>query len=64
MRRSPTRFGRKGWVIVVRIGRQYLTRGSVSEKGWVAYKKAPFEIVEETRGEANEPGVLGKMLGW
>lgn len=58
------RFGRKGWIIVVRINRKYLTRGSVSEQGWVAFTNAPFEIIEAERGAENKPGRIAKMLGY
>ncbi|MCA9648396.1 MAG: DUF4765 family protein [Myxococcales bacterium] len=57
-------FGNKGWVIVVKVRRMYLTRGSTVEAGWVAYKKAPFEIIEKTRGKNNKKkGLFGSLFG-
>ena len=58
-------FGSKGWVIVVKIRRKYLTRGSTSECGWVAYMNAPFEIIEKTRGKNNKKkkGMFGGLFG-
>ncbi|AKT38225.1 uncharacterized protein CMC5_023680 [Chondromyces crocatus] len=46
------RFGTGGYVITVKIQKKYLTKGSVSEGGWICRKHAPFTVVNETKGRA------------
>ncbi len=43
-------FGTGGYVITVRIKRKYLTKGSVSEAGWICRATAPFEVEDTKRG--------------
>lgn len=40
----------KKYVIVVRIKRRYLTKGSGSEGGWICRKEAPYEVLNTAEG--------------
>lgn len=44
-------FGRGRFIIAIKIDARYLTQGSVSEKGFVAYPGAPVELLAWTEGE-------------
>lgn len=49
------RFSREHYLIIVRVKVKYLTRGSVSESGWVMPKKTPVDpvgIIDRTYGKA------------
>lgn len=46
------RFGTGGYVVVVKIKRKYLVRGSVSECGWIARSSAPLEILASKPGRS------------
>lgn len=53
------RFSREHYLIIVRVKVKYLTRGSVSESGWVMPKKTPVEpagIIDRTYGNAENTG--------
>lgn len=53
------RFSRKHYLIIVRVKVKYLTRGSVSESGWVMPKKTPVDpvgIIDRTYGKAENTG--------
>lgn len=53
------RFSREHYLIIVRIKVKYLTRGSVSESGWVMPKKTPVDpvgIIDRTYGKAENTG--------
>lgn len=55
-----------GAVVCIKIKRKYLTAGSVSEQGWVAYHEAPVEkVVWEPRTSANgsATGLLNNKTG-
>ncbi|EJJ4384509.1 DUF4765 family protein, partial [Salmonella enterica] len=47
------------YLIIVRVKVKYLTRGSVSESGWVMPKKTPVDpvgIIDRTYGKAENTG--------
>ncbi|MCA9619089.1 MAG: DUF4765 family protein [Myxococcales bacterium] len=46
------RFGTGGYVIGIAIKRKYLTKGSVSEAGWICRDSAPFDIESEEKGRS------------
>lgn len=53
------RFSREHYLIIVRVKVKYLTRGSVSESGWVMPKKTPVDpvgIIDRTYGKAENTG--------
>ncbi|EAW0947376.1 DUF4765 family protein [Salmonella enterica] len=53
------RFSRQHYLIIVRVKVKYLTRGSVSESGWVMPKKTPVDpvgIIDRTYGKAENTG--------
>ncbi|EKT5020666.1 DUF4765 family protein [Salmonella enterica] len=53
------RFSREHYLIIVRAKVKYLTRGSVSESGWVMPKKTPVDpvgIIDRTYGKAENTG--------
>ncbi|EEB7630703.1 DUF4765 family protein [Salmonella enterica] len=53
------RFSREHYLIIVRVKVKYLTRGSVSESGWVMPKKTPVDpvgIIDRTYGKAENMG--------
>ncbi|ECG9010616.1 DUF4765 family protein [Salmonella enterica] len=53
------RFSREHYLIIVRVKVKYLTRGSVSESGWVMLKKTPVDpvgIIDRTYGKAENTG--------
>ncbi|EBD2946805.1 DUF4765 family protein [Salmonella enterica] len=53
------RFSREHNLIIVRVKVKYLTRGSVSESGWVMPKKTPVDpvgIIDRTYGKAENTG--------
>ncbi|PWD15884.1 DUF4765 domain-containing protein [Salmonella enterica subsp. enterica serovar Rubislaw] len=53
------RFSREHYLIIVRVKVKYLTRGSVSESGWVMPKKKPVDpvgIIDRTYGKAENTG--------
>ncbi|ECG3777830.1 DUF4765 family protein [Salmonella enterica subsp. enterica serovar Breukelen] len=53
------RFSREHYLIIVRVKVKYLTRGSVSESGWVMQKKTPVDpvgIIDRTYGKAENTG--------
>ncbi|EAX5599976.1 DUF4765 family protein [Salmonella enterica] len=53
------RFCREHYLIIVRAKVKYLTRGSVSESGWVMPKKTPVDpvgIIDRTYGKAENTG--------
>ncbi|EKA1442540.1 DUF4765 family protein, partial [Salmonella enterica] len=50
---------REHYLIIVRAKVKYLTRGSVSESGWVMPKKTPVDpvgIIDRTYGKAENTG--------
>ncbi|HGE9495896.1 TPA: DUF4765 family protein, partial [Salmonella enterica subsp. enterica serovar Paratyphi A] len=53
------RFSREHYLIIVRVKVKYLTRGSVSESGWVMPKNTPVDpvgIIDRTYGKAENTG--------
>ncbi|EAV6404012.1 DUF4765 family protein [Salmonella enterica] len=53
------RFSREHYLIIVRVKVKYLTRGSVSESGWIMPKKTPVDpvgIIDRTYGKAENTG--------
>ncbi|HAK6115980.1 TPA: DUF4765 family protein [Salmonella enterica] len=53
------RFSREHYLIIVRVKVKYLTRGSVSESGWVMPKNTPVDpvgIIDRTYGKAEKTG--------
>ncbi|HAW4401406.1 TPA: DUF4765 family protein [Salmonella enterica] len=53
------RFSREHYLIIVRVKVKYITRGSVSESGWVMPKKTPVDpvgIIDRTYGKAENTG--------
>lgn len=38
-------FGRRGGVVVIKIQRKYLVKGSTTENGWICFKDAPVEVL-------------------
>ncbi|EOV1729718.1 TPA: DUF4765 family protein [Salmonella enterica] len=53
------RFSREPYLIIVRVKVKYLTRGSVSESGWVMPKNTPVDpvgIIDRTYGKAENTG--------
>ncbi|EDI8969662.1 DUF4765 family protein [Salmonella enterica] len=53
------RFSREHYLIIVRVKVKYLTRGSVSESGWVMPKKTPVDpvgIIDRTYDKAENTG--------
>ncbi|ENU8866438.1 DUF4765 family protein [Salmonella enterica] len=53
------RFSREHYLIIVRVKVKYLTRGSVSESGWVMPKKTPVDpvgIIDRIYGKAENTG--------
>ncbi|EEJ7903755.1 DUF4765 family protein [Salmonella enterica] len=53
------RFSREHYLIIVKVKTKYLTRGSVSESGWVMPKNTPVEpvgIIDRTYGNAENIG--------
>ncbi|EBW2305599.1 DUF4765 family protein [Salmonella enterica] len=53
------RFSREHYLIIVMVKVKYLTRGSVSESGWVMPKKTPVDpvgIIDRTYGKAENTG--------
>ncbi|HHV8044664.1 TPA: DUF4765 family protein [Salmonella enterica] len=53
------RFSREHYFIIVRVKVKYLTRGSVSESGWVMPKNTPVDpvgIIDRTYGKAENTG--------
>lgn len=38
-------FGRRGDVVIIKIQRKYLVKGSVTESGWICFKDAPVEVL-------------------
>jgi len=47
-----TRFATGGYIVVVKIARRYLTKGSVSEGGWICKSAAPFEVIHVQKGRS------------
>ncbi|EEP7728441.1 DUF4765 family protein, partial [Salmonella enterica] len=53
------RFSREHYLIIVKVKAKYLTRGSVSESGWVMPQNTPVEpigIIDRTYGNAENIG--------
>ncbi|EEG7508144.1 DUF4765 family protein [Salmonella enterica] len=53
------RFSREHYLIIVKVKVRYLTRGSVSESGWVMPKNTPVDpvgIIDRTYGKAENTG--------
>lgn len=53
------RFSREHYLIIVKVKVKYLTRGSVSESGWVMPKTTPVEpvgLIDRTYGNAENIG--------
>lgn len=55
-------FGRRNFVIVVKIATRYLTRGSVVEGGWVCANNAPVTLIHWKEGKTDSPALPRRSI--